>query len=231
MLLQNDEVHGTLLTFGLKFRAPIGATSEDPKVSEYGISIDPPGQRRPSRTCGGSAQRSCRASVSALQCSIMLDNGRKECCTGSGRLHNRRSSPAMISSCSASGSAPSAFPGSQRSSSMAPRASSASSNCTVGSPFQKQPRDLVRALHVRHAELQHRTRSVLARHLRHPRTAHLIAIERIANLEIPSLFQIADHARQSREPIGRVRCPRAGRCQPCWDTPCWDKERHPFTLL
>jgi hypothetical protein len=100
------------------------------------------------------------------------------------------SSPAMIPSCSGSGSARSGVPGSQRSSSIAPKASSASSNRTVGSPFQKQPGDLVRAFHVRHAELQDRAGAVLERHRRYPSTTPLIAVNKwMRNLKTPAPLQ------------------------------------------
>lgn len=92
---------------------------------------------RPSRTISVSGHCSASASVSSHQYSVKIDKERKAC-GGDGERHRRRSSAAITRSCSGSGSVRSAVPGSQRSKSMAPRASSASISRTVGSPSQKR---------------------------------------------------------------------------------------------
>lgn len=68
----------------------------------------------------------------------MIDNGLNRC-GPAGRRHRRRSRPATTTSCSGSErSTRRCVPGTQRSSSMAPRRSSASMRRTVGSPSQKR---------------------------------------------------------------------------------------------
>ena len=94
-------------------------------------------RRRPSRTNPVSGQRFISASVSLLQYSVMADRGRKAC-GADGERQRRRSSRAITTSCSKSGSARSGVPGSQRSRSIAPSSSSALRSRTVGSPFQKR---------------------------------------------------------------------------------------------
>ncbi len=104
------------------------------------------------------------------------------------RLQRRRS-PAMTTSCSGSGRAVSAVPGSQRSRSMAPSSSSASTNRTVGSPSQKRSPWLSCSASMCGMPNLRTATVPSARHRRHPCAAPIFAFERLAETQRPTALQ------------------------------------------
>ena len=132
---------------------------------------------------------------------------------GSGGVRQRRrSSRAMISSCSGSGKR------AQRRSGLTPLQQHRTEIIvSIEQPHgwitipKTQAFNLVLALHVRHAELQHGGPSGRERHRRHPRATDVVAIEGSSDGEGPSAFQIAEGCRPVARamPTARVCCGRS----------------------
>ena len=79
---------------------------------------------------------------------------------------------------------------------------------------ETQAVNLVLALEMRHAELQHGGRSGRERHRRHPRAAHIVTIEWDSDGDRPAAFEIADTSGQSGEPCRSLGCAAAVLEQP-----------------
>ena len=70
---------------------------------------------------------------------------------------------------------------------------------------EAQPLEFVLAFHVRHGELQYRGGPVRERHRRYPRATQLLVVERRAERQRPSAFQVSQGRRATGRAMPRAR--------------------------